>query len=85
MVGAFRSFADELVKIAAVPRERKVERRVDYLFSAKAGPDRWNKFIKHIRSPDYAEKVVDRTTDPKLVRHAQSMHGLSRGKTLGKI
>lgn len=85
MASMFRSFTDELVKIATVPRERKVERKVDYLFSPKAGPERWDKFIKHIRSPDYAEKVLDRTTDPKLVRHTQSMHGLSRGKTLGKI
>lgn len=82
----FSAFADEFIKISVVARERKVDRKVDYLFSSKAGPDKWDKFVKHVRSPVYAEKVVDRaSSDPKLVRHTQSMHGLSRGKTLGKI
>lgn len=86
MLNTFSAFSSELVKIAVVARERKVDRKVEYLFSPKSGPERWNKFIKHIRSPEYAEKVVDRaSSDPKLVRHAQSMHGLSRGKVLGKI
>ena len=86
MLGTFSAFADELIKIAVVPSGKKVERRVDYLFSAKAGPDKWDKFLKHIRSPDYAEVVVDRAAeDPKLVRHAQSMHGLARGRALGKV
>jgi len=86
MLGSFSAFTDELVKISVVPSSRKVERRVDYLFSPKAGPEKWNKFLKHVRSPDYAEHVVDRaSSDPKLVRHAQAMHGLSRGRTLGKV
>jgi hypothetical protein len=86
MLGSIAAFADELIKIAAVPSERKAERRADYLFSPKAGADKWDKFLKHVRSPVYAEKVIDRAAeDPKLVRHTQSMHGLSKGKVLGKV
>jgi hypothetical protein len=82
----FSAFADELIKLSVVAGGRKVERRVDYLFSPKAGPDKWDKFLKHVRSPEYAERVVDRAgDDPKMVRHTQAMHGLSRGKVLGKV
>lgn len=85
MLGSFSAFTDELVKIAVVAGSQKVERRVDYLFSPKAGPDKWAKFLKHVRSPAYAERVAERAGDAKLVRHAQSMHGLAKGKTLGKV
>ena len=86
MLVSLPAFLDEITKIAVVSQQRKVDRKVEYLFSPKAGSDKWDKFVKHVRSPVYAEKVVSRASDdPKLVRHVQSMHGLSRGKTLGKI
>jgi hypothetical protein len=66
--------------------QAKVKRRVDYLFSPKAGPDKWEKFTNNVKSPDFVAQVVKHpNADPKLVVHANSMHELANGSTIGKI
>ena len=92
------AFGDELNKIAGVgnlwgkftgvfrAHDAKIERRVDYHFSPKAGPDKWDKFTKNVEDPDFVSKVTEHPeSDAKLVQHAKSLHDLSKGKTVGKI
>lgn len=68
------------------PAEPKVDKMVDYHFSPKAGDDRWDKFLKNIRSPEFVKSIAEHPqADAKLVQHAESMHQMSRGPTVGKI
>ena len=67
-------------------RSPKVQQRIDYHFSPKAGPDKWDKLVRNARSPEFVQALEQHPdADPKLIQHARSMHDLSRGKTLGKI
>lgn len=66
--------------------ESRDQKRVDYHFSPKAGPDKWDKFTRNARSEGFVSKLTDHPdADEKLIQHARSMHDLSRGKTLGKV
>jgi len=93
------AFQDELYKIAGIrdmwqqfldvfrPEEdRKARARVDYHFSPKSGPEKWDKLVRNARDNTflkYLEKHPD--SDDKLVLHAKSMGELSRGQTVGKV
>lgn len=94
------SFLDEMEKISgsllltlirrALPDEAKVDekqlRRLEYHFSPKAGDDKWDKLLRNARSQDFVDLLSTHPeSDKGLVLHAQSMHDLSRGKTVGKI
>ena len=79
------AFADELVKIAGLGDSRN-QRRLDYFFSEKAGPDRWDKFLKGVQSQYFVDRLSENpNADPTLVQHAQALHDLSKGKTLGRV
>lgn len=95
------AFDDELVKIAGwgflgklwnkfvdlfrTPDDRN-QRRVNYHFSPKAGPDKWDKFGRNVRRKGFVDKLVEHPeADDKLIQHANAMHAMSRGKTVGKI
>jgi hypothetical protein len=93
-----RAFSDELCKIAGLRdawegfldrfrgEDRKAKRRVEYHFSTKAGPDRWDKFVGNVKSPAFARQVMAHPlADEKLVMHTQSMHDLANAPTVGKI
>ena len=93
------AFRDELSKIAGLgnlwqrvldtfrpEEEAKVRRRVEYHFSPKAGPEKWDKLVRRARDQKFVDAISQHPdSDEKLVQHAKSMHELSRGKTLGKI
>ena len=92
------AFQDELEKIAGLgdlwqsfldvfrSQDKKVQRKVDYQFSPKAGPDKWGKLVKNVRDKKFVDALAKHPdSDEKLVQHAQSMHDLSRGRTVGKI
>lgn len=67
-------------------RPEKIQLRVDYHFSPKAGDDKWDKLMQHSRSIEFVKKLEEHPdADSKLIMHARSMHDLSHGKTLGKI
>ena len=98
MDGSFSSFSDELQKIAGLTDlwqrfmdvfrsdDEKVQRRVNYQFSPKAGPDKWEKLVRHSRDPSFVKGVTKHPdSDSQLVQHVQSMHELSRGAPVGKI
>lgn len=93
-----RAFGDELEKISGLrdlwqgfldifrSEDKKIQRRVDYHFSPKAGPEKWDKFAKNVRDQKFVNQVAKHEgADPKLKQHAQSMHDLSQGKTEGKV
>jgi hypothetical protein len=95
---SFRAFGDELVKIAGLgdfwqrfldifrSKDERVQRQVDYLFSPKAGNDKWKKFEQNVRDPSFVKQVANHPdADSKLVLHAQSMHELSHAPTINKI
>jgi hypothetical protein len=92
------SFLDELDKIAAAkwftnladavmgPPVEHQSRMVDYFFSTRAGPDKWDKFLKNIRSRGFLDQIRSHPlADDKLRLHAESMHDLSRGQTIQKM
>lgn len=94
----FNAFADELQKIAGLgdlwqkfldvfrTKEDKVNRRVEYHFSPRAGKDRWDKFLRNVRSTEFVDQLSKHPeADGKLVMHAQAMHALSRAPTIDKI
>jgi hypothetical protein len=64
----------------------KAKSRVDYFFSPKAGPDKWDKFAKNVKSKEFVAQLAQNpNADPTLVQHAEAMHDLENGKTVGKI
>jgi hypothetical protein len=77
----------ELFKIRPKePAEPKVDKLVDYHFSPKAGDDRWDKFLKNVRNPEFAKSIhAHPQADEKLKQHVKSMHQMSRAPTVGKI
>lgn len=86
---ALRAFFDELVKIAAEKPSDvspRVWRNVEYHFSEKAGPERWNKLVQRSSNPLFVDAISKHpSSDEKLIRHIKSMHALSKGKTVDKI
>ena len=61
-------------------------RRVEYHFSPKAGLEKWDRFPRNVRNKTFLNAVKNHPeADDKLKLHAQSMHDLSRAKTVGKI
>lgn len=98
MDNTLTAFGDELCKIAGFgdlwgrftdlfrSQDAKVDRRVDYHFSPKAGSDKWGKFVRNVEDPDFVNRITKHPdADAKLIQHAKSMHDLSQGKTVGKI
>jgi hypothetical protein len=92
------AFQDELTKIAGIrdfwenfldvfrSDDKKVQRKVDYQFSHKAGPDKWDKLVKNVRDQKFVDALSKHPdSDDTLAQHAQSMHDLSRGKPKGKV
>lgn len=93
-----KAFGDELSKIAGIgnlwnkfldifrTEDGRIQRRVDYHFSPKAGPDKWDKFVRNSGEQKFVDQVAKHPgSDDKLQTHAQSMHDLSKGTTVGKI
>lgn len=94
----FTAFADELVKIAGIKdwwnrftdvfrsQDEKVKRRVDYHFSPKTGPEKWNKLVRNAQDPKFVEQFAKHPeSTSKDTLHVQRMGELARGKTLSKI
>lgn len=93
----FSAFAQEVAQIVLEKRARrqrqffepagaKDRRRAEYHFSSQAGPDRWDKFVRNVESPGFVGAIArHKKADPKLVTHAQSMHELVTGSTVGKV
>ncbi len=80
-----RDLWQRFVDLFRVPDE-KAKRRVEYHFSPKAGSDKWNKFAKNIRDPNFVERLSKHPdADSTLITHAKALHGLSRSPTVGKI
>lgn len=92
------AFEDEMAKIAGLrelwqritdffrPKEERIQRRVDYFFSPKAGKDKWTKLTAQARDPKFVDAIVSSPlADDKLKMHVQSIHALSRGTPLSKI
>jgi hypothetical protein len=68
------------------PEEPKIDKLVDYHFSPRAGADKWDKFLKNIRSSGFARAIATHPqADAKLIQHVKSMHRMSRGATVGKV
>lgn len=95
---ALHAFSDELEKISGLrdllssiadvfrSKDTRVEKRVEYQFSPKAGRDKWEKLIRNARDQKFVDRLAaHQSADDKLVLHAQSMHDLSRGKPVAKI
>ena len=93
-----QAFEDELSKIAGLgdlwqsfldvfrSKDTKAKRRVEYHFSPKAGPDKWNKLIKNVRDDKFLKQLAKHPdSDEKLILHAKSMRDLSKGTPVGKI
>lgn len=98
MFESVASFGDELEKIgffnelwtrirkAFSNEDEKTKQRVDYFFSPKAGPDKWDKFSLNVGSQAFVDQLASHPgADPTLVQHAQALHNLAKGKTVGKI
>lgn len=96
----FSAFSDELshIKTAGLrdlwrrftglfrPEEEKVQLKVDYHFSPKAGNEKWNKLVKNVRNEKFVDALKKHPdADPKLVQHVESMRDLSRGRIVAKI
>jgi hypothetical protein len=94
----YTAFTDELEKIAGFKDlwerfvdifrsgDAKLKRKVNYHFSPKAGKDKWRKFAKNVRDPQFVQRVADHPeSDPTLALHAKSMHELSRGAPVNTI
>jgi len=92
------AFVDELQKIAylhgtwervadlTAADHRKQERRVNYFFSDRAGPDKWDKFSRNIKSPEFLQQLVNHEgVDDKLKTHAEAMHALANGEIVEKV
>lgn len=92
------AFQDELTKIAGIgdiwqsfldvfrPEDKRVQRKVDYQFSPKAGADKWDKLVKNVHNQKFVDQLAKHPeADETLAQHAQSMHDLAKGKTVGKI
>lgn len=83
------AFWDELEKISA---ERpggvspRTWRNVEYQFSEKAGPERWDKLVQRASNPLFVDAMITHPmTDERLAKHVQSMHALAKGTTIAKI
>ncbi len=92
------AFGDELVKISDIKdwwnkftdlfrgQDEKVQRRIDYHFSPKAGPDKWTKLVRHAKDPKFVEQFAKHPeSSGKDTLHVQRMGELARGRTLAKI
>lgn len=92
------AFSDELEKISGLKdvfrgiadifrgEKAKSTRRVEYHFSPKAGKEKWDKFAKHVTSKPFLDMLKKHPeADKKLILHAESLHNLAKGKTLGKV
>jgi len=66
--------------------KRRAKRRTEYLFSPKAGPDKWRNLPRNASSSEFVKRVkAHPDADAKLKMHVQSMHDLSKGRTVTKI
>jgi hypothetical protein len=92
------AFEDEMAKIAGLrelwrriteffrPREDRIQRRVDYFFSPKAGKDKWTKLPSQASDPKFVAAFTSNPlADPKLKMHVDSLFALSKGKPVAKI
>lgn len=92
------AFEDEMTKIAGFreflrriadtfrPQNERVQRRVDYFFSPKVGPEKWDYMPRYARDQKFVDAIASSPlADDRLRMHVQSMHDLSHGKTVGKI
>lgn len=66
--------------------KRRAKRRADYLFSPKAGPDKWTSLPRNASSAEFVKRVqASPEADDKLKMHVQSLHDLSKGRTVTKV
>lgn len=66
--------------------KRRAQRRVDYHFSDKTGPEKWQHFPRNSTSSEFVKKIKDDPrADDKLKMHAQSLYDLSKGPTVTKV
>lgn len=83
------AFFDELTKIAAEkPSDvsSRVWRNVEYQFSEKAGPEKWDKLVQRSSNPNFVDAISRHpNSDEKLIRHVLGMHALAKGQTLTKV
>jgi hypothetical protein len=92
------AFGDEMTKIAGFrelvrrfrdifrPQDERVQRRVDYFFSPKVGPEKWDYMPRYAREQKFVDAIsASPLADDKLKVHVQAMHDLSRAKPVGRI
>lgn len=83
------SFFDELLKIAAEKPDGvspRAWRSVEYHFSEKAGPERWNKLVHRASNPMFVSALLKHpSTDPTLAKHIEGLHALAKGQPVAKI
>jgi hypothetical protein len=66
--------------------KRRSKRRAEYHFSPKAGTEKWKGFPRNASSKEFVKRIqAHPDADPKLKMHVQSLHDLSKGKTVAKI
>lgn len=92
------AFEDEMTKIAGFrellrrftdifrPQDERVKRRVDFFFSPKVGPEKWDYMPRYAREQKFVDAIASSPlADDRLKMHVQSMHDLSHAKPIGKI
>lgn len=92
------AFEDEMSKIAGFkdlwqsvldlfrPADARVQRKVGYFFSPKAGKDKWDKLLAGARDKKFVDGIVSSPfADDRLIEHVKSLHDLARGKPVAKI
>ena len=94
----YTAFTDELEKLSGFrdlwekfvdifrSDDARLKRKIDYHFSPRAGGDKWRKFVRNVRDPQFVQNIVNHPqSDPTLALHAKSMHELSRGAPVNTI
>jgi hypothetical protein len=89
------AFGDEIIKISGLggffksPASKGTSsafRTAKYFFSPKAGADKWDKFLRAVKNPDFVNALTSNPlADTDLITHTNSMHDLANGKTVGLV
>jgi hypothetical protein len=92
------AFGDELEKISGFfdfwrrlfgkkdEAEEKNKLRANYMFSPKAGPEKWDRFAKYVSDPRFLQQLGKHPeADEKLLRHATGMHELAKSPPINTV
>lgn len=87
----FYSFVNEMLKLAGasdglIDRHKKTHGRVDYLFSERAGKEKWHSLPTYATDPRYVSSMLDDDrADSKLKMHVRQLYNLAKGTPVGKV